>query len=296
MLKHGFVEEMEEIIDKNKRVSHEKIAEKVPYWDLYKHVEFPLTPSCLPVYLSLCMSQIESIIHDPTQINVKVARDVVECCFTPIIQSGGNYDIKVSARSNSDNLKFDVILCSLGARYRNYCGNVSRTFLVDPPPKISETYGILMSVMDTCLEQMIVGKQLKDVTEGAKAFLQRKAPHLLPHLPKNFGFAIGIEFRDGTMVLNGTNTTPFRAGMVFNLSVGLHNVPLEAEDKARVSSASDVSRLDKFSLLVADTVCVQADGVPDVLTKADKALSEISYIINSATVSDWNLLLCYGVL
>lgn len=209
---------------------------------------------------------------------------MVESCFSPIIQSGGDYDIKVSAQSNSKNLKFDVILCSLGARYRNYCGNLSRTFLVDPPQKISDTYSTLIGTIDVCLEKMIVGNQLKDVMDSAKAFLQRKAPHLLAHLPKNLGFAIGLEFRDGTLVLNNSNTTTFAEGMVFNLSVGFQNVPLVAADKTGASSASDVKHLEKFSLLVADTVCVQKDGVPDILTKADKALSEISYIINSGNV------------
>ena len=231
------------------------------------------------------LSQIESLIHDPSKINVKVSKDVVESCFSPIIQSGGDYDIRVSAVSNSKNMKFDVIICSLGARYRNYCGNVSRTFLVDPPPKVTDTYNTLIGLMDTCLEQMVVGNQLKDVMEGGKAFLQKRAPHLLAFLPKNFGFAIGIEFRDSTLLLNNSNTTVFKEGMVFNLSVGFQNVPLEASDKSKVSSAADVTKLNQFSLLVADTVCVQREGVPDVLTKADKALSEISYVINSANVS-----------
>lgn len=210
---------------------------------------------------------------------------MVESCFTPIIQSGGDYDIKVSAQSNSKNLKFDVIICSLGARYRNYCGNVTRTFLVDPPQKIAETYSTLIATIDICLEKMVIGNQLKDVMDSAKTFLQRKAPHLLAHLPKNLGFAIGLEFRDGTLLLNNSNTITFKEGMVFNLSVGFHNVPLEAADKMGVSSAADVKSLEKFSLLVADTVCIQKDGVPDILTKADKALSEISYVINSGNVS-----------
>jgi nucleosome binding factor SPN SPT16 subunit len=34
--------------------------------------------------------------------------------------------------SNDDQLHFGTIICSLGARYRHYCSNVTRTYFVDP--------------------------------------------------------------------------------------------------------------------------------------------------------------------
>jgi nucleosome binding factor SPN SPT16 subunit len=52
--------------------------------------------------------------------------------YTPIIQSGGKYDLKLSASSNGDNLKSGVILASMGMKYKEYCANISRTFLIGP--------------------------------------------------------------------------------------------------------------------------------------------------------------------
>ena len=43
---------------------------------------------------------------------------------------------RVSALSNSDNLKFDVIICSMGVAYQHYNVNMARTILVDPPKKV----------------------------------------------------------------------------------------------------------------------------------------------------------------
>jgi nucleosome binding factor SPN SPT16 subunit len=63
---------------------------------------------------------------------VQLTADLVESCYTPIIQSGGVYDLKPSAVSNDDQLHFGTIICSLGARYRHYCSNVARTYFVDP--------------------------------------------------------------------------------------------------------------------------------------------------------------------
>lgn len=105
---------------------------------------------------------------------MKVSSELVEICFTPIIQSGGKYDIKVSAQSNADILSSDIIICSLGARYKNYCANVSRTFIVDAPPKVEKTYATLIGLYDACLDQMVPGHELKDVIEAARTFLTKK--------------------------------------------------------------------------------------------------------------------------
>jgi len=57
---------------------------------------------------------------------------MADWCYPPIVQSGGVYDLKPSAVSNNDYLHADTIICSLGVRYKSYCTNISRTFLIDP--------------------------------------------------------------------------------------------------------------------------------------------------------------------
>lgn len=219
----------------------------------------------------------KAIILDPSKIGIKLAADTVESCYEPIIQSGGVYDLKLSAVSNEDSLSANVIVCSLGARYKNYCASIARTFLVDAPQKVEKTYAILISLHDVCLEHMTKGRELKDVYEGARNFLKGKDASLLSYLPKTFGFSIGIEFRDSTLVLNQTNSAKFKPGMVFNLSVGFHNIPLTEEDTK--SSPEAVKKLSTFSLLLSDVVVIQEEGVPDVLSKLSKEFSDISYNI-----------------
>lgn len=248
VMKHGFVQEMESILDNETKITHEELAKKV-----------------------------EDIILDPSKINIKVSADAVDACYNPIIQSGGTYDIKPSAVSDNKRLSADVILCSIGARYKGYCANVSRTYMVDAPKKVEKTYGTLVLLYDACLEQMIPGNEVKSVFEGAKNFLRKRDPELLNHLPKSLGFAVGLEFRDSAMLLSATNTNKFVPGMVFNLSVGLHNIPLTEEDKK--GCPDTIQKLSVFSVLLADVVVVQADGVPDVLTKSSKDFGDVSYNI-----------------
>ena len=222
--------------------------------------------------------KIEAILYDPSSIGIKLAPDVVDSCYGPIIQSGGKYNLKPSAQSNDDKLKFDVIICSLGARYMSYCSNISRTFMIDPPHKINQTYAVLSDLYDKCLEQMVAGGEIKSVLESAKAYLSRRDASLLPFLTKTVGFATGLEFRDNTLMLNGTNTTKFLPGMVFIISVGFQDVPLLPADKA--GAALSIQKLDTFSLLISDTVRIQTDGgVPEVLTKASRSFEDVSYNI-----------------
>ena len=257
VLKHGFIKEMETIIDEEKKVKHDELA-----------------------------SQVEEIILDPSKIGLNVSSDSVDACYTPIIQSGGNYDVKISAQSNSEFLSSDVIICSLGAKYKGYCANVSRTYMVNVPAKVERIYSTLLALFDACMEKMVPGTELKEVYLGAKAFLAKTDQALLSHLPKSLGFATGLEFRDSMHVLNEKNTQKFVEGMVFNLAVAFHNIPLSPEERK-----GDCPGLEVFSLLVADTVRVMGgDAAPEILTKSSKDFGDVSYSIDSNHVCKLSLI------
>ena len=196
-------------------------------------------------------------------------------CYFPIIQSGGKYDIKISAQSNSDNLSPDIILCSLGSKYKGYCANMARTYMVNVPSKVETSYSILLSLYDACLEKMIAGSGIKDVYLNAKTFLMKKDPKMLAYLPKSLGFAMGLEFRDNLLVLNEKNENKFLSNQIFTLAVGFHNIPISSEEKK-----GSLHNLDAFSLLIADTVRIQNDAIPEILTKTSKDFSDVSYTIS----------------
>jgi len=225
----------------------------------------------------------ESIIGDPSKIGVKVAKELVESCFFPIIQSGGKYDIRVSASSDAENLSYDVILCSLGARYKNYCANMSRSYMIDAPAKVEQIYNTLLGAYEAATAAMIPGNEFKDAYLAATQYLLSKNDSLLPHFPKNIGFPIGLEFRDGSLLINATNTTKFVEGMVLNLTTGLHKIALSEDEK---SGASDsYKKMSEFSLLVADTVLVQKDKL-EILTKLPKDFPSVSYNLSGKGADD----------
>ena len=59
----------------------------------------------------------------------------VEFVYPPIIQSQSTstgYDIKFSAVSSTDNMAHEgVLIVAVGMKYKGYCANMARTFLVD---------------------------------------------------------------------------------------------------------------------------------------------------------------------
>lgn len=62
--------------------------------------------------------------------------NTAEFCYPPIIQSQSTstgYDISPNAESSQDDISHKgVLLVSLGMRYRSYCANLGRSFIVDP--------------------------------------------------------------------------------------------------------------------------------------------------------------------
>ena len=213
VMKHGFVKRLEEIIEDETKITHESLA-----------------------------SEIEAILEDPSKIKLQVPTSDVQTCYFPIIQSGGTYDIRVSAQSTSDNLSPDIITVSFGARYKLYCSNIARTFLVDPPKKVSETYEILLEMQDACLEAMRPGNPLKAVHKAAVSFLQKNGhDDLVTKLPKNLGFAQGLDFRDSTLTLSAKNNVQFKDGMVFCLAIGFSDLDLSERDRENTPSNCPVS-------------------------------------------------------
>jgi len=257
VLKHGFIPRLEDIIDKEQKVTHDQIS-----------------------------AEIDGILEDPSKINLKVPQEHVQSAYYPIVQSGGEYDLRVSAQPTDKALSYDIITISLGARYQLYCSNISRTFLVDAPRGVSDTYKLLLAVQESCIAAMVPGKPFKSAFNAAVKKLQyEKREDLIKCLPKNLGFSTGIDFRDGALVLSAKSSIIFRQGMVFNLSVGFSGVKLNDEDKAASNSKSAVKELDTFALSIADMVVIGARKT-EVLTKHSKALEDISYTINEDDGSD----------
>ena len=190
---------------------------------------------------------------------------LVESCYFPIVTSGGACTTDAGAASDADAINDDVVVVEFGARFASYCTNVARTFFVEPLPSLEKCYGALRGVHAACVDAMRENAPLSAVAAAAHDYLENNdAAHLAKFLPRhNFGFALGLDFRDDDLVLTRSNSRTFEARMIFNVAIGLHGVPLDAAERRKARGA--IRDLKKVSMLIADTVLVQSAGAPPVV-------------------------------
>lgn len=249
IFKLKFMEDMEMIIDDEKKVSHEKIS-----------------------------TDIEEVFEDPAKIKVSIDPVDIEPCYPPIVQSGGKYDLKPSAQSSTDHLKYDVIICSLGARYKGYCSNVGRTFFIDPSSSMEKSYELLLEAHDMCVKELRPGKTIAKVVEKVRKFVQSRNPTLFAKLTKNLGFGIGLEFRESCNLLTPKNNTIVAEGMAFNVAFGFQDIPLPESQRKK-------KKLESYSVFLADTVVVLKDETK-YYTKVVKGWSKVRYDIDDSDGED----------
>ncbi|XP_058709152.1 FACT complex subunit SPT16 isoform X1 [Poecile atricapillus] len=237
-----FKERVMEIVDADEKVRHSKLAEAVE-----KAIEEKK-------YLAGA---------DPS---------AVEMCYPPIIQSGGNYNLKFSVVSDKSHMHFGAITCSMGIRYKSYCSNLVRTLMVDPSQDMQEHYGFLLQLQEVLLRELRHGAKLCDVYAAVMDVVKKQRPELLGKITKNLGFAMGIEFREGSLVINSKNQQRLKKGMVFSVNVGLSELP--ARDGKRPEERT-------YALFIGDTVMVDEDGPAVVLTSVKKKVKNVGIFLKN---------------
>ncbi|CUM65980.1 uncharacterized protein PRCAT00003634001 [Priceomyces carsonii] len=196
-------------------------------------------------------------------------QDLVEWCYSPIIQSGGQYDLKPSALSTDAQLVGDgIIVASLGLRYKSYCSNIGRTFMINPTKELEENYDFLLELQSHISSNFLKdGKKGQEVYNGALEFIKDKKPQLASHFTKNCGWITGIEFRDSSFVLNSKNERTLQNGHIVCLTIGFNNLNNEA--------AKD-PKLKNYALFLSDTFKV-GESDPILLTTYPKSRTEVSF-------------------
>lgn len=233
-------EQIMDIIDSDKKVKHSKLVEGI-----------------------------ESSLTDKKYVG-NVDTSNVDMCYPPIIQSGGNYNLKFSAVSDKNNLHFGSIVCTLGARYKSYCSNIVRTFLVDPTDKIQEHYNFLLEMYEELLKKLQAGTKLSDVYNAGVDYTKKHKPDLVDKLTKNFGFAMGIEFRESSLLIGPKTQTIALKTQVYNLNAGLSGLSNnEAKDKEGKT----------YALFIGDTVIVNESAPATILTPARKKMKNIGVFL-----------------
>ncbi|KAK0073803.1 hypothetical protein PV326_013050 [Microctonus aethiopoides] len=209
-------------------------------------------------------------ITDIERIKSRIDLSSKSLCYPAIIQSGGNYSLKFNVDSDQNYLHFGVIICSFGVQYKDYCSNIVRTLLVNPTNAIVDNYNFLLKLEEKILKKLVAGKKISKVYESGVKFIKLEKPSLVTHLTQDFGFAIGIEFGDRSLVIGPETDLLLKEKMVFNVNIGLSNL---------INSEATDEKAKVYALFIGDTVIVNADGKPaTVLTTCNKMVEDIRII------------------
>lgn len=182
-----------------------------------------------------------------------MAKGDVECCYYPIFQSGGKYDLKPSAECNDEKLHVvpdskttAVIYASLGVRYKSYCSNSARTFFFNATSTQKAQYAVVVEAFEAAVAALRPGALVSDAHKAVLALVTSRNDSLVPHLFANFGFSVatlfilgltqqmGFEFRESLFVINDKCSAVVKPGMIFNVTVGLQNL-VNKETKSELS-------------------------------------------------------------
>ncbi|KAK2190440.1 hypothetical protein NP493_80g05043 [Ridgeia piscesae] len=233
-------EQIMDLIDRDKKVKHSKLAD-----------------------------QVEEALQNKKYVS-GLDNSQLDMCYPAIIQSGGNYALKFSVISDKNELHFGSVVCMIGVRYKSYCSNLVRTMLVDPTDEVQESYNLLLNVEEEIIKKLQHGTKLSDVYQAAVDVVKAEKPAYVEKMTKSVGFAMGIEFREGSLLISSKSTVTAKKGMLFNVSVGFSDL---------VNSASSDKRGKTYALCVGDTVSVNEGAPATILTPLKKKMKQISVFL-----------------
>ncbi|XP_072271276.1 FACT complex subunit SPT16 [Pyxicephalus adspersus] len=237
-----FKERVMEIVDADEKVRHSKLAESV-----------------------------EKAIEDKKYLG-GTDPSTIEMCYPPIIQSGGNYNLKFSVVSDKNHMHFGAITCAMGIRYKSYCSNLVRTLIVDPTQEMQDNYNFLLQLQEELCKELKHGAKICEVYQAVMDQVKKQKPELMSKITKNLGFAMGIEFREGSLVINSKNQYKLKKGMVFSIHLGLSDL-VNKEGKKQEEKT--------YALFIGDTVLVNEEGPATVLTSVKKKVKNVGIFLKN---------------
>lgn len=138
-LEKGILAKIEDIVDNNGKIKHSALAQ-----------------------------QNETAALDPTKppLEVKLKAENVSIAHPFVVQSGGNYDLKLGAQSDDERLHYDplgVIVCRLGVKYKSYCALIGRTYLINPTAEMTAAYNALHKAHQAAIAAATDGAKLSSM-------------------------------------------------------------------------------------------------------------------------------------
>lgn len=164
--------------------------------------------------------------------------------FKTICASGPRATVLHYQENNQDTKDGELLLCDLGATYKNYCADISRTFPVNGrfTPRQKEIYNIVLNAQKIVEENAVVGTNIKKLTELVVDYYKTELPkHNLnkdvnEYFYHSVSHHLGLDIHD----VDGGLGDELKAGMVITNEPGLYiadeGIGIRIEDDLLITS------------------------------------------------------------
>lgn len=164
------IEEIEAIIDEGVATRHLDLSQKIEDFLKTKRKEFKAKFGIKPIFFDLS--------------------------YSPIIQSGGNYNLKTNAENDNGVLKHDCVVLSLGAKYLDFNSNIVRTIFINASNEEQHAYKVAFEAHRLLIKNLVKGAVIKDVYNKVRDFILARDSSLEASFMSNFGFGVSEKISD----------------------------------------------------------------------------------------------------
>ncbi len=145
-----------------------------------------------------------------------VRKEGGELAFPTIVASGGNSVIPHHPTS-LDPLRKGFLQLDFGAKWENYCADMSRViYLGSPSRKEIKDYQLLLSVQQRCLNQVKEATTFKSL----HSFAQQELGYFSKYFPHSLGHGIGIEVHEEPIFKDPRSK--IKENQVFTIEPGIY--------------------------------------------------------------------------
>ncbi len=156
-------------------------------------------------------------------------------------------------KTGSNNKKPEkLILIDFGAKYQNYCSDITRTFILKEEKKIIEVYETVLEAQLRAIELAKEGELAANLDKAAREIIEKKYPEKFVH---SLGHMFGIQIHEGKR-LYYTQQWKLERGHLFTIEPGVY---LEGE----------------FGIRIEDDIYINEKGEKEILTSFPKELDKI---------------------
>lgn len=114
----------------------------------------------------------------------------------------------------------DLVIVDTGARYENYCADVTRTYCKNPSEKQKKLFEDVREVQEEMIDMMEAGRPIADVKQLELDMFERKGYSIEENV-LYYSHSIGVVAHESPTITHESEQN-FREGMVVTIEPGLH--------------------------------------------------------------------------